>query len=85
MIENYEHYITKNIKALYKRRLVYPIVYVITLLILWIYFSLSDLLFPVTVSDSSDLSTAYEKNIQYVHTTVNDLQFTGYTQTKYHL
>lgn len=83
MIENYEHYITKNIKALYKRRLVYPIVYVITLLILWIYFSLSDLLFPVTLSDSSDLSTAYGKNIQYVHTTVNDLQFTGYTQTKY--
>mgnify|MGYP000612306251 CR=1 FL=1 len=29
MPENYDHYITKNIKALYKRRLFSPIVYLI--------------------------------------------------------
>ena len=44
MIDNYEHYITKNIKAFYKRRLFSPIVYIILLTVLWFAFSLGDIL-----------------------------------------
>lgn len=50
MIENYDHYISRNIKALYKRRLFSPIVYLIILGIIWHVFSLTDLLFPVPLS-----------------------------------
>ena len=35
---NYEHYITKNIKEFYKRRLFAPIVYLLLLLILFFLF-----------------------------------------------
>ena len=80
MPENYEHYITKNIKALYKRRLFSPIVYLIIVIILWHVFSLTDLLFPVTLSDSAALESLYRSGSPNVHTTLTDLKFTGYTR-----
>lgn len=83
MLENYEHYITKNIKALYKRRIIYPILYIITILVLWFYFSLSDLLFPISLADPGELSTIAKERVQYVHTSIQDLHFTGYTQTRH--
>ena len=55
MPENYDHYITKNIKALYKRRLFSPIVYLIIVIVLWHVFSLTDLLFPVQLTDDVTL------------------------------
>ena len=55
MIDNYEHYITKNIKAFYKRRLFSPIVYIILLTVLWFAFSLGDILSPIHIDDLSAL------------------------------
>lgn len=82
-MEQYEHYISKNIKSLYKRKLFAPILYFILVVVLWVYFSLADLLFPVNL-DRSQFEKAYEKNSAvYIHTTLSDLKFTGYTQTKY--
>ena len=40
MPDQFEHYITKNIKAFYKRRLLTPILYLIFLLVLWFVLSL---------------------------------------------
>ena len=34
MPENYDHYISKNIKAFYKRRLAAPIIYLIVLILM---------------------------------------------------
>ena len=59
MPENYDHYITKNIKALYKRRLFSPIVYLIIVIVLWHVFSLTDLLFPVQLTDDVPLSLCH--------------------------
>ena len=49
MPDQFEHYITKNIKSFYKRRLLTPILYLIFLLVLWFVLSLSAPLFPDTL------------------------------------
>ena len=79
MIDNYEHYITRNIKAFYKRRLFSPIVYIIILAVLWFTFSLGDILAPTLIDDSVSFEAAYKDSDWYVKTTLTDLYFTGYT------
>ena len=81
MPENYEHYITKNIKSLYKRRLVAPIIYLVVLILLWSIFSLSEILFPKPINNDMSLETAYRNHAENVTATLNDLKFTGYTRT----
>ena len=83
MPENYDHYITKNIKALYKRRLFSPIVYLIIVIVLWHVFSLTDLLFPVQLTDDVPLESAYRNDAANMHTTLTDLKFTGYTRNNF--
>ena len=83
MPENYDHYITKNIKALYKRRLFSPIVYLIIVIVLWHVFSLTDLLFPVHLTDDVPLESAYRNDAANMHTTLTDLKFTGYTRSNF--
>ena len=78
MIDNYEHYITKNIKAFYKRRLFSPIVYIILLTVLWFAFSLGDILSPIHIDDSVSFEAAYKDSDRYVKTTLKKLYFTGY-------
>lgn len=81
MPENYEHYITKNIKAFYKRRLKAPILYLFFLVFLWVLFSLSAPLFPDSLGDTETLESAYREHIEYVSVELSDLNFTGYTQS----
>lgn len=83
MLENYEHYITKNIKAYYKRRIFTPIIYLLVIFILWQLFSLSDLLSPDLLSADATLAAAYQDKQENVQTMLSDLKFTGYTQTHF--
>lgn len=80
MLENYEHYITKNIKEFYKRRLAAPILYLILLIALWIIFSLWAPLFPATLTDTDTVESAYREDLEYVQISLSDLKFTGYTR-----
>ena len=81
MPENYEHYITKNIKAFYKRRLKAPILYLFFLVFLWVLFSLSAPLFPDSLKDTDTLESVYRERVEYVSVELSDLKFTGYTQS----
>ncbi len=80
MPDKYEHYISKNIKAFYQRRLSAPIFYLVLLLIFWFAFSLADPLFPDTLPSGTTLESAYRNDTTYVETSLSDLKFTGYTQ-----
>lgn len=80
MTENYEHYITKNIQAFYKRRLLAPIVYLLLLLFFWFLFSLYAPLFPDTLSSADTLESAYRNDVEYVNADLSNLNFTGYTE-----
>ena len=49
MTENFEHNISRNIKAFYKKRLLSPIIYLLILLVLWLIFPLKEMLMPPTL------------------------------------
>lgn len=83
MIDNYEHYITRNIRAFYKRRLLAPICYLLLLLVLFIVFPLADMFAPAQMTESKALSDAYDNRNDYVTITFDDLTFTGYTTTRF--
>ena len=83
MPENYEHYITKNIKALYKRRLIPPILYLLAAVILWNIFSMKDLLFPVHLPKNDTLEGFYDDNNKNISVTLKNLKFTGYTRNHF--
>lgn len=83
MIENYEHYITKNIRAFYKRRLVAPAIYIVFLILLWMIFPLSDIFSPKEFPADHSLETAYADAGQYMTVSLSNLTFTGYTTTQF--
>lgn len=83
MIDNYEHYITRNIRAYYKRRLAAPICYLLLLAALWFIFPLEAILNPAPFTAIDTLEGAYEEGKDYVVVTFNDLTFTGYTSSRF--
>ena len=83
MIDNYEHYITRNIRAFYKRRLFSPILYLSILLILWFIFPLGELISPMPLKNASQLEDVYAAKKEYVTATFENLTFTGYTTSRF--
>jgi len=83
MTENFEHYITRNIVAFYKRRLSSPIIYLLILLVLWIIFPLGEMLSPMPLKNASQIEGVYEAGKEYVTVTFEDLTFTGYTTSRF--
>ncbi len=83
MTENYENYISRNIRAFYIRRLPAPMIYLVLLVVLWLVFPLENILkpAPLTMADSWDV--AYESEIEHVSITMEKLTFTGYTSVRY--
>lgn len=81
MLEIYEHYISRNIKEHYKRRLIMPTFYLLLLLLVWNIFSLSKVFFPQQLASDTTLNSLAKEKVQYVTTTLHDLNFTGYTRT----
>ena len=83
MTNNFEHYITRNIHAFYKKRLAAPICYISLLLVLFLIFPLGDLFAPTRMSESEAIVGAYANGKEYVTVTFEDLTFTGYTTTRF--
>lgn len=80
MTDNFEHYISRNIKAFYRKRLLPPILYLLFAAILWLLFPLSDMLVPKELFETTSFNEAYQEGHRYVRTTFHNLAFTGYTQ-----
>lgn len=81
MTDNYDHFITRNIKAFYRKRLFSPIVYLVFLILLWIVFPLSSILFPDNLDLNSSLEQEYLSGKRYVSASFTNLTFTGYTSS----
>lgn len=77
MIDNYEHYITRNIKAFYKRRLFSPIVYLILSLLAWLILPIHSMLIPETISDNVSFTKIYKDTDRYVRLSFSELNFTA--------
>lgn len=78
-----DHYITKNIKNIYRRRLIAPILYLLLLSVLWFTLPIGSILFPTKIGAYDSLSVLYSYKNQYIKTELTDLKFTGYTQTEF--
>ena len=83
MPDNYEHYISKNIQAFYRRRLFSPMIYLVLLAVLWIVFPLGAMLRPAQLSGNTKIADAYKDHHRYVRMTFTDLKFSGYTCETY--
>ena len=83
-MNTYQTSILSNIKQVYKRRLFSPAIYLILLLLVWIITPVSELILPVQITDEAQISTLYyQKRTHYVNITLQNLHFTGYTQTAF--
>ena len=83
MQDNYEHYITRNIKSLYRRRLIAPTIYLIFTTFLWVFLPVFSILFPTKMEDLKAMGDMYDRKEYYVETELKNLNFTGYTKTRY--
>jgi len=83
MIENFEHYITRNISAFYKRRIAAPVCYLLILLVLWFLFPIGEMVAPSRLSETDTLTSAYDADKEYVTVTLHNLSFTGYTMSRF--
>ncbi len=83
MIDNYEHYITRNIVAFYKRRLLAPICYILLLVVLFFVFPLGDMFAPAKMSKEDAIIDAYGNGKEYITVTFDQLSFTGYTTARF--
>ena len=83
MTENYEHYISRNIKAFYKKRIIPPAIFIIFLIVLWFIFPLYDILSPTELKETDTFKAAFDDNSAYVKSTFFDLHFTGYTEESF--
>ena len=79
MLESYQHFITKNIKSFYTRRLFSPTIYIILLIALWFIFPIHHIVSPANV-DSSTFIDSYKSDKKYVKGNFYNLHFTGYTE-----
>lgn len=83
MQENYEHYITRNIKTLYQKRLLAPVLYLIFISFLWVTLPVFSVVFPTELTNLSSMGNFYSQNDVFVTSTLEDLKFTGYTKTRF--
>lgn len=83
MQENYEHYISRNIKSLYRKRLLAPILYLIFAATLVILLPIASVVFPSKLRHISDLKDLYTNKDVYVSASLSNLKFTGYTKTRF--
>lgn len=83
MPDNYDHYITRNIRAFYRRRLFSPAIYLIILAILWMVFPLRAMLSPRMLSSGEQLAKSYHASDTYVRGMFTELTFSGYTKEQY--
>ncbi|MBO5302739.1 MAG: hypothetical protein J6A92_01675 [Lachnospiraceae bacterium] len=83
MQENYEHYISRNIKALYRKRLAGPILYLLFTAILWTCLPIHPVLSPTMLTSVSDMQNFHKHGEVYVSSSIKDLKFTGYTKTRF--
>lgn len=83
MQENLDHYISKTIKHFYRKRLIYPILYLLFTSILFGILPIFFVLFPTELSQMSDMQKLFQQNHVFVSATLKNLKFTGYTKKSF--
>lgn len=80
MKENFDHYISRNIRSFYQHRIVSPIIYLLILLVIGLLYPIGGILWPTQVDESCDIARMYNDNDRYIEIDLTNLNFTGYTK-----
>lgn len=80
MTEQFDHYISRNIKSFYKRRILFPILYLVLLFVLGMCYPIQAMFFPHPISGDDDIKQLYVNRDRYISAPLNNLYFTGYTK-----
>lgn len=80
MTNKLEHYISKYIRTLYKKKIVAPILYLLLLFIIGFLYPVSSVILPRQVGADCDLKKTYHSKDRYVSVELEQLYFTGYTK-----
>ena len=83
MQENYDHYISRNIKSLYRRRLFGPLLYLIFIIAVFIVLPVTSVVFPTELFRISDMGELHSEKDVFISASLHDLHFTGYTKTRF--
>lgn len=82
-MEQLDHLITKKIRSTYGKRVFSPIIYCIFLIIVWFYTPMQSLMHPMEISDRAQIEALAADGARFISTTLHDLNFTGYTQSRF--
>ncbi len=80
MIEQFDHYISKSIRLFYRRRILFPILYLILLLALSVVYPVYGMFFPRRITAEDNMERLYKDRDRYVSASMGPLYFTGYTK-----
>lgn len=83
MIDSYKHYISKNIRAFYRRRLPLPLLLLLALIGLWFVLPLPQMRYPYRYQGEQTLTSVYNNGTRYAQASLENLHFTGYTKQLY--
>lgn len=83
MRKKYKHYITNNIKSLYRSRIAPSLIFLVILILLWFITPISDMVLTESVDTSESLTDLYKDNVSYIDIKLSDLYFTGHTQSSF--
>lgn len=72
-MKEYEHYISKRIKQIYRKRILFPAVFLCALLVCCVLLDIFSVVFPKPLDPA--------KPKKYVTVSMSDLRFTGYTES----
>ncbi len=78
---NEAHYITKNIRSYYQRRIFFPLLFLLFVFVISLFYPVKSLLIPSTAGNQSSLSKLYKEKERFVYAGLSDLYFTGYTKS----
>ena len=81
-MQQFEHLITKKIRNTYGRRLVSPIIYFLFLVMIWFATPIHALIRPLEISPQAQIAALADEGTRYITTTLEHLNFTGYTQSR---
>jgi len=80
MTDSLANHITKSIRAYYRRRLILPLIFLGALFVVSFFYPILSQLAPTTLSESSNLETAYNHKKCFVNLHLDIAYFTGYRE-----
>ncbi len=75
--------ISEGIRDYYRSRLLWPLILLLTLIVIGIFTPVRSLLFPTDINQGVSLKDLEEYGVEYINVDIDNLYFTGYTSERF--